>query len=560
MTVADRGKRGMLEVRRNGGGEPVWRDAPAVTWRGRARAAFSAVGRLFATRSGRGVLLSVLSVAVGACAFRIMCDNFMYRGIDFDESHFVWGGWCINKGLVPYRDFLEFKPPMLFLTHALALKIYGYDHLRYRWLFMWFPMASLVALQVALLSRRIGRLAALALVLGIIHLWVDRRYHDAGLSDSESIGLTYFLLGVACLIARSRRPAWLRSAGGALLLASALSKEPFLPIAGLTWVGCFLLDRREGTVRADALEYLRHTALGAGTLAFALGLYLVPTGALASYLRTMLAYSKLHHDPARSYCVALGRFHPTTPLRDLLKQLAQAQREFLNLGQLGYLLPFVAALLIFVRRQTALLLVAAVAVFAVALYSVTVGNCQWLHYYNLAMAGLFFALVLALETTRRRLRTSWLWIPVGVACLAGVVWPLGPRLRDEWKSVGKRQPGDAYREPVRGVLAIIAQRTTPTDRIFTTGMPALYVQSDRISAVRESAITDEALGMYPGDSDEERLQGLRQQLERHMPKVVVLDPAYGPQRKERHNRVLLMPFLTEHAYTQVAPLIWLRPY
>lgn len=538
--------------------DPVRAVAPVAAGQSWFAAATSALALLFTTRRGRAFLLSLLSVAAGAGAFRIMCDNFMYRGIDFDESHFVWGGWCINKGLVPYLQFLEFKPPILFLTHALALKLYGYDHLAYRWLFLWFPMFSLIALQSALLSRRIGRLAALALILGIIYLWVNRKFHDIGLSDSESVGISYYLLGLACLIAETRFNPWLRAAGGAFLLCSALSKEPFLPIALLTWVSCFLLQRREGTRLADALRYLRHTALGGGVVALGLCLYMVPTGALAAYLHTAISYAKLHHDPTRSYCVALGRFHPTTPLNDMLKQFEQARAEFLNLDQLGYLLPFLVASLLFLRRRTVLLLVAALAVFAVSLYAVTAGNCQWIHYYNLAMAGLFGALVLALEAIRRRLRRSRLWLLVGGVCLACVLVPLAPLLRTEWQAMGTRHVGDPYREPVPGVLAIIAEHTRPDDRIFTTGMPALYIQSDRISAVRETALTDEALGMYPGDTDEQRLSGIRLQLELHLPKVVVLDPAHGP-RKERHNRVLLMPFLKAYHYQQLTPFIWLRP-
>src|SRR3954465_12902350 len=103
--------------------EPVRAHAATAAGPGWFAAATSALAHLFTTRRGRAFLLSLLSVAAGAGAFRIMCDNFMYRGIDFDESHFVWGGWCINKGLVPYLQFLEFKPPILFLTHALALKL-----------------------------------------------------------------------------------------------------------------------------------------------------------------------------------------------------------------------------------------------------------------------------------------------------------------------------------------------------------------------------------------------------------------------------------------------------
>ncbi len=89
-------------------------------------------------------------------------------------------------------------------------------------------------------------------------------------------------------------------------------------------------------------------------------------------------------------------------------------------------------------------------------------------------------------------------------------------------------------------------------------MPALYVQSDRVSAVRESAIVDEALGYYDGNTDEEKLSGLRAQLERNRPKLVILDPAYAP-RKVRTNRALMYPFLEANHYKQITEYVWLRP-
>jgi len=86
----------------------------------------------------------------------------------------------------------------------------------------------------------------------------------------------------------------------------------------------------------------------------------------------------------------------------------------------------------------------------------------------------------------------------------------------------------------------------------------LYVVTDRIGGVRESNFTDEILGYYDGESDEEKLQGLRDQLRRNPPKVVFLDPAHE-RRKRRHFKALLGPFLTEGGYRQVNPHLYVRP-
>jgi hypothetical protein len=506
----------------------------------------------------RPTLASALTVAVVVAVFRLLDDQFLHNGMSYDEPYFFWGGWCITKGLVPYRDFIEFKPPLVFLTHALALALYGFKAFQFRWFFLWFPLASLVALHVALLTRRIDRLSALALILAIVQLWVNPRFHDIALSDSESIGLTYYFLGLACLIAKGRAQHWLKALGGGFLFCAVQSKEPFLPCVAVTWLGCFLITERRSTLRQDALAYLKVTGLGAGVVLFALCVYMIPTGAMKHYLAMVGGYFRFYRDPMQSYCVVLGRFHPTTPFNDLLKQFQKARSDFLNLDILGYLVPLAVAFFVFVARRSWILLATGFVGFVFALYAVAATNCQWIHYYNMSMSGLFFALILGIDSMQPYLKEPVIRRFVGVTLLASVLVPLAPRIEAEAHRFGTRQFADAYREPVPGVLAAIAQHTQPSDRIFTTGIPSLYVQADRISAVRESTIIDEGLGFYSGRTDEEKLSGVRAELERNQPKIMVLDPE-NARRKVRHYRALLEPFLTAHHYTKLSEYIWIRP-
>ena len=504
--------------------------------------------------------LSAASLWVTAHVFLRFNDPFLFGGVSFDESHFVWGGWCINKGLVPYRDFLEFKPPFVFLTHALALKLYGYSQFGYRKLFAYLPLASLLALQLSMISRGIDKLLSLVLVIAIVHLWLNPELHDVALSDSESIGLTYFFLAVAFLTVKAPWRNLTDSIGGAFLVACILSKEPFLPCAGLTWISCFLIGERTSSLRADGRRYVKWTFLGAAIVVAALCIYMVPTGAMREYIKMMRGYFHFYRDPMQSYCVVLGRFHPTTPLNDLVLQYEQARREFVNSTTLGYLVPFGVAALAFTARRSALLIALTIAGCFFALYAVTASNCQWMHYYNMTMSGLFFFLIVGLDsmtphfwTVTPTMRTFLRFALAGV--IAVQVWP---RLEAEDDLYGTRNHPSEYPEPFPGVLESIQKYTLPSDRIFTSGAPSLYVEANRISAIRESAIVDETLGYYEGNTDEERLSGLRAQLERNMPKLVFTDPDMA-LRKVRTNRALITPFLNEHHYTQIKGNIWLRP-
>ena len=497
-------------------------------------------------------------MAVIIWVFKLLNNDMLYEGIGYDESHFVWGGWCILKGLVPYRDFLEFKPPVIFLTHALALALHGYSDFRFRWFFLYFPLLSLIALYLALLTRRIDKICALALILAIIHIWLNHHFHDSSLSDTESIGLTYYFFALACLIARTRFGAKLKVVGGGLLACCVLSKEPFAASALFTWLGCFLLDAQRSTLAADAKSYFKLTCIGAGAVVLALCLYLAPTGGLSHYVHMVRGYRRIYRDPQQSFCVIWGRFAPSGDwFKDVKAQWDRMREDFLNLAYLGYLVPFTALFALFVPRRSILLALAGVLAFAGGMWAVTASKCQWVHYYSMTMSGLFFAIILGVDSMTRRFASPTVNRLTGWILLAGVFVALWPRIDEETDRY--RSVANAYEEGVTGVLAVIKKHTTPKDRIFTTGAPALYVQADRLSAVRESTIADPILNFYPGKTDEERLSGLRAQLERNMPKVVVIEPLYEGERV-KHMKLLVTPFLKAHGYKKETDRIWLRPY
>ena len=124
---------------------------------------------------------------------------------------------------------------------------------------------------------------------------------------------------------------------------------------------------------------------------------------------------------------------------------------------------------------------------------------------------------------------------------------------------GKRTFTTPYTEPVAGIFSVVANKTTPQDRIFTSGMPNLYIQTDRLSPVRESVFVDEMVGFYEGNTDEELFAPIYAQLKKNPPKVLVLDPESG-YRKTRHYRSLFQPFLASEKYERVTDYIYLRPY
>jgi hypothetical protein len=79
----------------------------------------------------------------------------------------------------------------------------------------------------------------------------------------------------------------------------------------------------------------------------------------------------------------------------------------------------------------------------------------------------------------------------------------------------------------------------------------------RPGAMRE-IILDEFLMLNPGNTDIERVRGLREQLVKNRPKIVILDPLFEDRRR-RHMEALLVPFFRDFGYQKVGDYYYVRP-
>jgi hypothetical protein len=271
------------------------------------------------------------------------------------------------------------------------------------------------------------------------------------------------------------------------------------------------------------------------------------------------SYARIYTDPQKSFCVMFGRFVPKgDAVHDLHAQWQQVRKDFFNLAVLGYVVPFGALFAFFVPRKSILLALTALITLASGLWATTMSKCAWSHYYVMAMAGVFFCLVAGLDGLASRVPSAMAARLAGWLLFAAMFVLIWPRLEKEMERREPRAIPNAYAESVAGSLEYIAKHTVPGDKIFTTGPPGLYVQANRIGATRECAHFDEILYGYPGNTDEERLSGIKAQLEKNMPKVFILDPLYKGNRS-KHTNIVFMPFLKSHGYKQDGEYFWRRP-
>jgi uncharacterized membrane protein YkgB len=353
---------------------------------------------------------------------RVIGAKFRYAQLGFDEHYFIWEGFSLDKGLVPYRDFQELKPPIIFLLNGLALRFFGLDGLAYRNFFALLSLAGFLSVTVALLSRGTSRWFLGAVMALMINHFFDSALHDSSINNAESAGLDFFMIGCGILLLKTRWQRTQQVLGGAVLALVPLSKEPFALVTCAAWLALLLLRQYESTVRRAWRNYALFTLIGVGSVVTTWLVFMVATRSLGPYigqLKMNIAYTK-------NYAHQMNWFPKDPAEGELAESWKRLRETYVNYNRLGVFVPlFAASIALWGRRP--LIGVAVMAAVAGALYAVTVGHAFAPHYFVMAMTGTFFASIvgmIALEAYSRRSRPLRAWISVSWVALATLtLWP-----------------------------------------------------------------------------------------------------------------------------------------
>jgi hypothetical protein len=503
-------------------------------------------------RAQDAIVLAWLSVF-----HHVLGVKYRFAQIAYDEHYFLNEGWSVWKGQIPYRDFQEFKPPVIFFVHALGLELFGLEGLGYRKLLSLLSLAGFLALTVALLSRRIHRSWVVAALMLMIHHFYDDRLHNAVINDAETLALDFFMLGTGVLLTRTKWERTQQVLGGALLSLSPLSKEPMAFVVVAAWLSLLLLHRSESGRKGSAPRFALFTIAGvAGVLATWLG-YMLVTDSLSWYILQL----KLSFAYTENYAYQL-RWASRTPKYGAFAQaLGKIVMRYVNPSHLAVFIPFFIPLAMRWERRRIVGL-GALATFGASLYAVSIGHGFAHRYFIMAMAGTFFCVVLgviALDALSKSRRPSPVVANRVLAAYLGLALVMTlPRFGAE---CAKYSSYEAPPPPVpQSDIDFVHAHTKPGDKIWTTDDPLLYVYSDRESAFLGGIVLDEIIEYYPGNTDEERLAIVREGLEKNRPKLVVFgDSQVGPRRKQRYTQALVMPFLRDGGYIRLNERFYVRP-
>jgi hypothetical protein len=502
----------------------------------------------------------LLPVSVLGSLIYIYARFRFFAPIKPDEEAFIWYGSLIADGLVPYRDFFEPKPPVIFFANAIGLGFFGANGPWFRLVPTAVAIVSLLFFYLAMTKRRvIPWLAALLTAQG--GLWLmGADFHDGSLNDTETYGFAFTLLGFSLAsLSNSLKDGFGRIAlqvlGGVSLGLAVLSKELFL----FSVIPAWLMAARRVDLGGWDWRNLLWSAVGGIGVGLLFVIYLLYHSALIRYFELAKFYKAF----AVNYCMDVGRFPRLSGVALLKPSWKMLNEALYNFHQLAFVLALWALglpFLIFKRRVKLMVRLAefGIPVIAVGLgmLAISAGYCFWRHYFLMGMTGLLLLCMVGLEGISGFLsKRSW---PVSVLATAALAALFFWVAREPTRQVAAAPT--AFASPTWDPIVIetIERHSKPGDYVLSTQEMFLYVALNRRAPLGTQMFLDEVLPYVSVGNPTLSMEALRNDLEKHLPKVCFFG-SWIRSRQQRFHQELFDPLLVKYHYVQVNDRLWYLP-
>ncbi|OGD08940.1 hypothetical protein A2397_05080 [Candidatus Amesbacteria bacterium RIFOXYB1_FULL_44_23] len=482
--------------------------------------------------------VGLLTIILGLTA--VFSIKFIYSFLGFDESVFVWTGFNILNGEIPYRDFLEIKPPGIFFVNALGLLLFGVNNFKLMPFLIFIP--SLIGLYICLVRLGVFKLLAAILTLHYMTIVLYLPFHHT-LNDVETYGLAFAVLAMVSIFLNLNNGVQLKNdfskyLAGIFLGFSVMCKEPFvltvIAIMGVVFVYELTIKRKQ------ALTHLFLTIAGGITVVVVFLSYLIVNNAADAYFGTLVSefvHSKMHSSQPATLSYAWSKL----------------SANYYNLKVLSALVPFYI-FFIFRHKLGAFSLTTIAGVILGAL-SITIGRNYWDHNYLMGTASLLLPAIfggkyLSQIYFKFSKRTKILTV---IVFLLFMVWPtvmLGYNFLVDVYARSYPKPV-IYPDPV--LSQAVQKYSTANDYILLKDNPITYVVWNRKHSNKWSTMLDSLLKLYEGESTGEKLSILRSDIETKLPKIIYLPESQIRLEQNFHMTQVLYPIINKYNYQQLHP-------
>lgn len=452
----------------------------------------------------------------------------------YDQGTFAYGGSALLKGLRPYVDFWDIKPPNIFYAYSAAFGIFGESIFSIRLLD--YANALITIALIFELSIRLwtgtpwGRLSAvLASLLTVVQYYIMGPWNTA---QPETYTIPWILLAVLLLLPE-RDVEWKEKMTKAGLAGFAIGITVFFKYTNGIFLVLALAMLWISTVKLKT-NHTRLVFAVIGGFVLALGLqvlYLYGQGTLDDLFKIGSTATLSYRDTNYS-----GVFSLDENLKTLLQNL---DLLWLIVGVIGWTLWSLdhGARMKYESLLYQTLLTTGIAI-ALSLFVVQLQNKGYAYHYWIALpwfniligAGVaHFAI--ALHKVDALPRGSNAWIVGIVMVVLSYVWTSGEKLQarvtDLLDVVNDRRPANSYIEG-DSVSNLVLANTTPKDSIFIFGFhPYIYWRTGRAPANRYL----NTIHFKPSYVADETRSELVASLVQHPPKLILVesDDQYSSQ-------------------------------
>ncbi len=421
-----------------------------------------------------------LGVVISAIVLYVLRRHFIDMPLERDESAYAYLGKRLLEGEVPYRDFYEMKPPLLFASYAALIALFGYSAAGLHWAALalgFWNSVWVYAIGARFFGYFYGFVAGLSFVLLIAN-----PYTTAMIAESELVLLAFVLPGLYCLLrwdyaqnAGNPKNGWWLFSCGFLLACGVLVRQTGIFFFGLVVaLPLFVFFRQKPRSMPNLLKWAAWAAAGAILPAVGTLLWINALGVWDEFWFWNVEYGS-------AYASALRREVWMNAFDLALSTVSRSAEWYWALAGLGLLALLTPRLPGRYRMSLALLAL-------LSFWSITPGKRFYNHYWLQllpALALLIAAFFYQLEQWIARAIPRINWRPVMAGLMAAVL--LAPVARnsptlfngDHDRILRTIFPGNPY--PEDKVLAqFISERIQTEDQIAILGSePQYYVYLDK---------------------------------------------------------------------------------